>query len=105
MANDMEWGMVAREEGEIGREQEPGERGSDLGRVPFFSWTETNDIACTLINFYKDYNSDEEKSAARSLSRLGRVQKSYIARANEERAGAEENGGATISAEPADFEE
>ena len=103
VANDMEWGMVAREEGEIGREQEPGERGSDLGRVPRFSWTETNDIACTLVNFYKEYNSDEEKSAARSLSRLGRVQESYIARTNEERAGAEENGGATISAEPADF--
>ena len=105
VANEMEWGIVAREEGEMGREQEPGERGSDLGRAPRFSWTETNDITCTLINFYKDYNSDEEKSAARSLSRLGRVQKSYIARANEERAGAEENGGATISAEPADFEE
>ena len=103
VANEMEWGIVARKEGEMGREQEPGERGLDLGRVPCFSWTEVNKIACTLLNFYKDYNSDEEKNAARSLSRLSQIQYSYIVRANGERAVVEENGGASGPAVPADF--
>ena len=103
VASEMEWGVVARDEGDMGNEQEPGESGPDSGRVPHFSWTETNNIACTLVNCYKGYNSDEEKIAARSLSRLSRVQDSYITRTNEEKAGVEENGGASGPTVHADF--